>query len=78
MESAPIRALIERNDLTRLNNSPLLALMPGRLYPVDRANMLLGRYLTHLPRGQGVVAALKADKALGPARVLRLLAWDCT
>ncbi|MGB5834767.1 MAG: hypothetical protein WBG92_22665, partial [Thiohalocapsa sp.] len=78
VDSAPIRALIERNDLQRVNNSPLLALMPGRLYPVDRANMLLGRYLTHLPRGQGVVAALKADNALGPARVLRLLAWDCT
>ena len=73
VDATPIRALVARNELTRVTDSPLLAAMPARAYPADRPNTLLGRYVIRLPRGQGVIAALRADNGSDAARLLKLL-----
>ena len=78
IDAAGIRELLARNELRRVGDSPFLASMPARDYPADRVNMLLGRYLTHLPRGQGMVLRVSADNSGGAARLFRLLLWDCT
>ena len=77
IDAAGIRELLARNELRRVGDSPYLASMPARDYPSDRVNMLLGRYLTHLPRGQGMVLRVSADNSGGAARLFRLLLWDC-
>ncbi len=78
MDPAPLRALIARNDLRRVDDSPVLATMPAHRSPADQINTLLGRYLTHLPRGQGMLVDLHADNASGAPRLFRLQAFDCT
>ncbi len=59
----PMRDVLQRNEITKVGDSPLMAHVPERIYPGEKPNLILGRYMTHLPRGRGLLdgAAIAAD-----------------